>query len=180
LWGVGEEWDEGRVSRCEGVGKEDCEGEWEEFKTGVVDVWSCSCSKVNPPFLSLPLFYHPLTYPLSEKVTNSTPIPPPDWEALLSVIASEINAEHSPARILLVRAKLYDLLTHCIPPTTILKVLTFKLIPLVDDQLKAEIIKWSAFYEHRIRMGTKVIFHLEAFVAKFMRVVEEFEMGMDF
>lgn len=31
-------------------------------------------------------------------------------------------AEHSPARILQVRAKLYDLLTHCIPPTTILKV----------------------------------------------------------
>ena len=29
-------------------------------------------------------------------------------------------------------------------------------------------------------MGTKVIFHLEAFVAKFMRIVEEFDMGMDF
>jgi len=31
-------------------------------------------------------------------------------------------AEHSPARILQVRAKLYDLISHCIPPTTILKV----------------------------------------------------------
>ncbi|EPE30425.1 P-loop containing nucleoside triphosphate hydrolase [Glarea lozoyensis ATCC 20868] len=116
----------------------------------------------------------------NEKVTNTTPIPPPDWEALLSVIAAEICAEHSPARILQVRAKLYDLLTHCIPPTTILKVLTFKLIPMVDDKLKAEIIRWSAFYEHRVRMGTKVIFHLEAFVAKFMRVVEEFEMDEGF
>lgn len=113
-------------------------------------------------------------------MTDSTPIPPPDWEALLSVVAAEICAEHSPARILQVRAKLYDLLTHCIPPTTILKVLTFKLIPKVDDALKADVIKWSAFYEHRVRMGTKVIFHLEAFVAKFMRIVEEFDMGMDF
>lgn len=77
------------------------------------------------------------------------------------------------------RAKLYDLLTHCIPPTTILKTLTFKLIALIDDALKAEVIKWSAFYEHRIRMGTKVIFHLEAFVAKFMRIMEMYLMSME-
>jgi len=88
--------------------------------------------------------------------------------------------EHSPAQILKVRAKLYDLLTHCIPPTTIIKTLTFKLIPMIDDALKADVIKWATFYEHRIRTGTKVIFHLEAFVAKFMRIVEEFLMSMDF
>ena len=58
----------------------------------------------------------------SEKCTEKTPIPPPDWEALISQIADEIMAEHSPARILQVRAKLYDLLSHCIPATTILKV----------------------------------------------------------
>ena len=58
----------------------------------------------------------------SEKVTDKTLIPPPDWEALISVIADEILAERSPARLLQVRARLYDLLTHCIPPTTVLKV----------------------------------------------------------
>lgn len=58
----------------------------------------------------------------SEKVTDKTLIPPPDWEALVAQIADEIMAEHTPARILQVRAKLYDLLSHCIPPTTILKV----------------------------------------------------------
>jgi len=99
---------------------------------------------------------------------------------LISVVAGEIMADHSPACILKVRAKLYDLLTHCIPPTTILKTLTFKLIPMVDDRLKADVIKWSAFYEHRIRMGTKHIFHLEAFVCKFMRILEEYLMEMDF
>jgi len=41
---------------------------------------------------------------------------------LISQIADEILAEHTPARIMQVRSKLYDLLTHCIPPTTILKV----------------------------------------------------------
>ncbi|TVY82689.1 Replication factor C subunit [Lachnellula suecica] len=116
----------------------------------------------------------------NEKVSDSTPIPPPDWEALIGTIATDINKEHTPAQILKVRAKLYDLLTHCIPPTTVIKTLTFKLIPLVDDALKADVVKWSAHYEHRIRNGTKVIFHLEAFVAKFMRICEEHDMGMDF
>lgn len=46
--------------------------------------------------------------------------------------------------------------------------------------MKAEVVKWAAFYEHRVRMGTKVIFHLEAFVAKVMRVLEEWDMSMDF
>lgn len=58
----------------------------------------------------------------NEVVSEKTPIPPPDWEALISQIADEIMAEHTPARIVQVRAKLYDLLTHCIPATTILKV----------------------------------------------------------
>jgi len=116
----------------------------------------------------------------NEKITSSTPLPPPDWEALLSQIASEILAEHSPAQILKIRSQLYDLLTHCIPASTILKTLTFKLIPLVDDQVKADIVKWAAFYEHRVRMGSKLIFHLEAFVAKVMRVLEEWDMSMDF
>lgn len=58
----------------------------------------------------------------SDQVTEKTLIPPPDWEALISQVADEILAERSPARILQVRAKLYDLLTHCIPASTILKV----------------------------------------------------------
>ncbi|MCJ1313293.1 Replication factor C (RF-C) subunit [Agyrium rufum] len=116
----------------------------------------------------------------NENVTNKTPVPPPDWEQLISQIADEIIAEHTPARILQVRAKLYDLLTHCIPPTTILKTLTWKLIPKIDDTLKPDVIKWSAYYEHRIRMGSKHIFHLEAFVAKVMRLMEVYLVGMDF
>lgn len=105
-------------------------------------------------------------------MSDDTPIPPPDWEALIALTADEILAERSPARLLQVRARLYDLLTHCIPPTTIikvcrsniskefmtfadiLKVLTFKLVAKVDDDLKPEVIKWSAFYEHRIKQGT--------------------------
>ncbi len=82
--------------------------------------------------------------------------------------------ERSPQRLLQVRASLYDLLSHCIDPTTIIKTLTWKLIPKTDDVLKPEVIKWAAFYEHRCKMGAKHIFHLEAFVAKYMRIYERF------
>jgi len=119
-------------------------------------------------------------YAQNEQPTPKTPIPPPDWEALISQVSREILEEHSPQRILQVRAKLYDLLTHCIPATIILKTLTFKLVQGVDDALKADVIKWAAFYEHRLRMGTKLIFHLEAFVAKFMRILEGWLMEMQF
>ena len=112
--------------------------------------------------------------------SEKTPIPPPDWEALISQVADKCIKERSPQMILEVRANLYDLLTHCIPATTILKTLCWKLVEKVDDVLKAEIVKWASFYEHRIRLGSKVIFHLEAFVAKFMRIFESYLMGMDF
>jgi hypothetical protein len=55
-----------------------------------------------------------------------------------------------------------------------LKTLTWKLIPKTDDALKPEVIKWAAFYEHRCKMGAKQIFHLEAFVAKYMRLYERY------
>lgn len=108
----------------------------------------------------------------SEKVNDQTLIPPPDWEALISQTAKEILEERSPARLMQVRARLYDLLSHCIPPSTVIKVwrqlctyelflltcahqtLTFMLVAQVDDALKPEVIKWSAFYEHRIKQGS--------------------------
>lgn len=48
------------------------------------------------------------------------------------------------------------------------------MIPKTDDALKPEVIKWAAFYEHRCKMGSKQIFHLEAFVAKYMRLYERY------
>lgn len=84
--------------------------------------------------------------------------------------------DRSDGRILQVRGMLYELLTHCIPASTIIKVfhfrfilmqnLAFALLPKLDEELKPEVIHWATFYEHRIRTGSKVIFHLEAFVAK--------------
>ena len=174
--------EEGGLADCQGSTPEDSRGKRKEPAQGVIDVRGGTCAKVSNSLVSKLNMCSQFANTIcrdSEKVTDTTPIPPPDWEALIGQIAKEIMEEHTPARILQVRAKLYDLLTHCIPATIILKTLTFKLIPLIDDALKADVIYWSAFYEHRIKTGTKVIFHLEAFVAKFMRIFEMYLMSMD-
>ena len=120
-------------------------------------------------------------YASTPEPTTKTPIPPADWEVLIAEIANDMIKERSPQQILNVRAKLYDLLTHCIPATVVLKTLCWELVRHkgVDDDLKPEIVKWASFYEHRIKGGSKVIFHLEAFVAKFMRIFESYLMGME-
>lgn len=76
--------------------------------------------------------------------------------------------EQSPKRLYTVRGKLYELLGNCIPPELILRTLLVELLKKLDDELKVDITKQAAFYEHRLQEGQKPIFHLEAFVAKFM------------
>ena len=159
----------------EGCGEsepEDCAGQWAQSEEGIVDVRGGACTEVC--LLHHPLHIRPYSQDNSETITDTTHIPPPDWEALIEQIARQIVEERSPQRLLQVRASLYDLLSHCIDSTTILKTLTWKLIPKTDDALKPEVIKWAAFYEHRCKMGSKQIFHLEAFVAKYMRLYERY------
>jgi replication factor C subunit 3/5 len=94
------------------------------------------------------------THKSSDKLDEKTPIPPPDWEALIAQVADDIMKEHSPSQILKIRAKFYDLLTHCIPASTILKSLAFELVRRVDAPIRSEVMTWAAFYEHRIRLGS--------------------------
>ncbi len=46
----------------------------------------------------------------------------PDWEVYCGKVADLVLSEQSPKRLLEVRGKLYELLSHCIPPTVIIKV----------------------------------------------------------
>ncbi|CAI8595029.1 unnamed protein product [Vicia faba] len=109
-------------------------------------------------------------YPFTDKQTIS----PMDWEEYISEIASDIMKEQSPKRLFQVRGKLYELLINCIPPEIILKRLLYELLRKLDAELKHEICHWAAYYEHRMRLGQKAIFHIEAFVAKFMSVYKSF------
>ncbi|XP_048838748.1 replication factor C subunit 3 [Brienomyrus brachyistius] len=107
-------------------------------------------------------------------------IPETDWEVYLRETANAIVSQQSPQRLLEVRSRLYELLTHCIPAEIIIKGLVSELLSNCDGHLKAEVAQMAAYYEHRLQLGNKAIYHLEAFVAKFMAVYKKFmEDGLD-
>ncbi len=112
------------------------------------------------------------------QLTAQTEVVKTDWENYISTLAHEITQEQSPAKLLAAREKLYELLINCIPAEVIIKTLAVELMRNVDDSLKHEIIEWAAFYEHRLCQGSKDIFHLEAFVAKYMSIYKLYLTNM--
>ena len=97
-----------------------------------------------------------------------------DWELYITQLAAEITKEQSPQRLMAAREKLYELLINCIPANIIIKTLAMELMKNLDDELKHDVLEAAAFYEHRIALGSKDIFHLEAFIAKFMAIYKQY------
>ncbi|KAI9137880.1 P-loop containing nucleoside triphosphate hydrolase protein [Paraphysoderma sedebokerense] len=114
--------------------------------------------------------------PLSE-TTDLTPFTP-DWELFVAQVAKLILEEQSANRLLQVRGKLYELLTHCIPGSVVVKSLAFEIIKKVDNSIKPKILHAAAQYEYNLQRGQKPIFHLEAFVAKVMSVYKRYLMEL--
>ncbi|KAF8813188.1 P-loop containing nucleoside triphosphate hydrolase protein [Phlegmacium glaucopus] len=115
----------------------------------------------------------------SPDLTGSLSIAKPDWEVYCHKVADLIVTEQSPARVMEVRSKFYELLSHCIPPTVILKTVAERVVERVDEALKADIMHWAAFYEVRMRIGNKKIYHLEAWVVKVMSLYKHFFYNID-
>ena len=107
-------------------------------------------------------------------LTADQPIQKTDWELYISQLAMDCAREQSPQKLLAAREKLYELLINCIPADVILKTLAMEVMKNLDDSLKHEVIEWAAFYEHRLCQGNKEIFHLEAFIAKFMAIYKRY------
>ncbi|XP_065187228.1 replication factor C subunit 3-like [Sycon ciliatum] len=102
-----------------------------------------------------------------------------DWEIYLKQTASLIIEQQSPARLMEVRTRLYELLTRCIPADIIMKGLLDHLAANCDGSLKTEVTALAARYEHRLQLGSKTIYHIEAFIANFMKIYKRFlEEGM--
>lgn len=98
----------------------------------------------------------------------------PDWQTFIRTTAGMMIAEQTPKKLLDVRNRLYELLTHLIPCDLIFKGLLQECMKNCDLQLKSEITSIAAEYEHKMLSGSKPIFHLEAFVARFMAIYKKF------
>ncbi|CAD6233277.1 GSCOCG00007106001-RA-CDS [Cotesia congregata] len=112
--------------------------------------------------------------------TADQQITEPDWQSFIRKTAAMMVSEQTPRKLLDIRGRLYELLTHAIPCDLIFKGLLQECIKNCDLQLKAEIVLVAAEFEHRMHRGSKAIFHLEAFVARFMTIYKKFmDVAMD-
>lgn len=106
--------------------------------------------------------------------TKAQEVPEIDWQRFLNETAHQIVLEQTPQRLMQVRDKLYELLSQGIPPDVIMKGLVKVLTKKCGIEINAEVLSFASLYEHRMQLGSKPIFHLEAFVAHFMNVYKRY------
>ncbi|KAL0275376.1 UNVERIFIED_CONTAM: hypothetical protein PYX00_003237 [Menopon gallinae] len=106
--------------------------------------------------------------------TEDQEIMEPDWQVFIRETARGMVAQQTQDKLLEVRGRLYELLTHGIPPDVIFKNLLVELVKNCDMNIKKEIVETAAHYEHSMHKGSKAIFHIEAFAAKFMSIYAKF------
>lgn len=105
----------------------------------------------------------------SNTLGKDTPCPREAWEQAIDKVARKILADQSPRMAMEVRGNVYELLAACLPADFILKELCAKLVAeLKADEPKQKTLAAASHFESTMRQGTKDIFHIEAFVLRFM------------
>uniref|UniRef100_A0A1I7TDP6 Replication factor C subunit 3 n=1 Tax=Caenorhabditis tropicalis TaxID=1561998 RepID=A0A1I7TDP6_9PELO len=103
-------------------------------------------------------------------ISANAQIPTPEWEIYIQETARLILQKQSSDMMLKVRERLYEILSRLIPPTVIFKKLLEYLLPSCPSTIVREVVSEAAKFEHRLVLGQKAIFHLEAFVIAFMDI----------
>lgn len=91
-----------------------------------------------------------------------------DWEITAVDIIKQIMKDQSNTTILNVRTQLNEMLIKCIPPKLILKILFKTALTKMNKTKHLNLCRISAKYDGRITLGTKSIFHLEAYIIALM------------
>lgn len=115
------------------------------------------------------------TFAIRQRAGNGGEPQPPEWERYTDDLCNTILMEQlKPELIKKIRNHLYELLVHCVPPTEIFRRMVHVLLQKIDTSLVGPVTEAAAAYEARMQNGTKPIFHLEAFVARFICIYRDF------
>ncbi|EAY11188.1 hypothetical protein TVAG_498820 [Trichomonas vaginalis G3] len=99
----------------------------------------------------------------------------PEWERYTDeLVQILIEGKLQTETIKEIRVHLYELLVHCVPPTEILRRIVHGILHQIDSNLVEKVASTAAFYEARMQQGSKPIFHLEAFCARFICIYREY------
>lgn len=97
-----------------------------------------------------------------------------DWEYACDDLAKLMTRQQSAQQLMTVRKRFQDLLSHAVSPQIILNTLVRNILKIVDDEISFEICRVAAKFDRNLNAGTKPIFHLEAFAARFMQIYSSF------
>ena len=122
---------------------------------------------------SIYYFYYYLQLLSSGSKLSSQKVVEPDWKTYLNGTAELIVRQQSADSLLKVRNRLYELLSRCIPTNVIFEELLDALLPHCNSTFRREVIDAAAHFEHTAIVGSKDIYHLDAFVATFMSIYKE-------
>uniref|UniRef100_A0A6G1SLT9 Replication factor C subunit 3 n=1 Tax=Aceria tosichella TaxID=561515 RepID=A0A6G1SLT9_9ACAR len=92
----------------------------------------------------------------------------PAWLTFIKRCAKQITESQSVQQLMQLRAAFYELEAHLIPPELVFRTMVTELLKYGDIRTKNSLLELAACYEHKMRIGSKRIFHFEAFVAKYM------------
>lgn len=170
------------VIRCPRVVKDDCvsvlnkicEAEGLKTKKGLIeDIATLGDGNMRRSINMLEM------YSMNPNIKDVTDLLP-QWEIYCAQLANEMTEKTLDAtRIKSIRLHLYELLVHCVPPTEIFHVLIDEIFKSADQSIYYQIADAAALYESRLSQGTKPIFHLEAFIAKFVYIYQEYIRSLE-
>lgn len=120
----------------------------------------------------------------NSSVGTDVEVPQPQWKQQILNISKRMTESQSLQRISEIRNAFFQLQTHLVPNDLIMRELTVELLRnCLDENMKNSLISMSADYEHKMRLGSKAIYHLEAFAVRFMTMfkcaVEGIQMDCD-
>lgn len=92
----------------------------------------------------------------------------PGWLMFIRRCAKMITESQTVQQLTALRAAFYELEAHLIPVELIFRTMVSELLKYGDMKTKLSLLELAACYEHKMRIGSKKIFHFEAFVAKYM------------
>ncbi|KAK1936379.1 replication factor C 38 kDa subunit [Babesia divergens] len=95
------------------------------------------------------------------------------WERNVRKIVGTVLDSQTPSTLGSLRPQVYELLVCCIPGEVILESIVSQLLKRVKPHMLPNIVNLAAHFSHTMKMGSRDIWHIEAFLAQAMLVISK-------
>lgn len=93
------------------------------------------------------------------------------WERNVRKIVGTVMDNQTPSTIGSLRPQVYELLVCCIPGEVVLESIVAQMLKRVKPDIAPKIINLAAHFSHTMKLGSRDIWHIEAFLAHSMSLI---------